>query len=183
MNIDWSKPMAEIKKDIRHSMTTGMTVKGTSTGQLTKPNPEPHELLPMTQEEMDRGPMPEWAIGTANGELVLGAQLPTKDGRICGNGHIVNITPVDAYGGENVHHILTDAGSTMELTAREVRELFHKPTWVSDVQEVKRKFKPTGTPLHGLLDKNPDYCRCEIGTENSPDCGCAFGQCAKGLVY
>jgi len=27
-----------------HKMTTGMTVKGTSTGRLTKPNPEPHSF-------------------------------------------------------------------------------------------------------------------------------------------
>ena len=42
-------------------------------------------ITPMTQEEMMEGPVPEWAIDRAKGKLVLGAQLPTRDGRKCGN--------------------------------------------------------------------------------------------------
>jgi len=52
------------------------------------------------------------------------------------------------------------------------------------------------TPLWGNDEKDTDYCRCdskskhysewiihEDGTETQPkDCGCAFGQCAKGLI-
>lgn len=36
------------------------------------------------------------------------------------------------------------------------------------------------TPLRGSRDKSPDQCRCISGTDRS--CGCAFGQCAKGLI-
>lgn len=37
------------------------------------------------------------------------------------------------------------------------------------------------TPIWGSREKNPEQCRCETGTDRS--CGCAFGQCAKGLIY
>jgi hypothetical protein len=40
----------------------------------------------------------------------------------------------------------------------------------------------TPTPLGGLPEKNPNACRCEEQS-HSQDCGCAFGQCAKGLIY
>jgi hypothetical protein len=36
------------------------------------------------------------------------------------------------------------------------------------------------TPLGGLPDKRPDLCRIE--TEHG-GCGCAFGQCGRGLIH
>lgn len=39
------------------------------------------------------------------------------------------------------------------------------------------------TPLGGLPQKNVDLCRCEGKQTAFKDCGCAFGQCAKGLVF
>ncbi|MDD4865177.1 MAG: hypothetical protein PHE38_14360 [Alishewanella agri] len=44
-------------------------------------------------------------------------------------------------------------------------------------------FKPKGTPLGGLAVKNPEFCRCETYPPLNKDCGCAFGQCAKGLIF
>lgn len=38
------------------------------------------------------------------------------------------------------------------------------------------------TPLGGRAEKNPEHCRCETNYD-LPDCGCAFGQCEKGLIY
>ncbi len=39
--------------------------------------------------------------------------------------------------------------------------------------------KQISTPLGGLRVKDPSKCECEGFT----GCGCAFGQCAKGLVF
>ena len=38
---------------------------------------------------------------------------------------------------------------------------------------------PLGTPLGGCAVKDPSKCRIETNGE----CGCAFGQCANGLVF
>lgn len=38
------------------------------------------------------------------------------------------------------------------------------------------------TPLGGKSQKNTEFCRCEGGNAYV-DCGCAFGQCEKGLIY
>ena len=40
----------------------------------------------------------------------------------------------------------------------------------------------TQTPLGGRTHKNPELCRCESDNYRI-DCGCAFGQCEKGLIY
>jgi len=97
----------------------------------------------MTEEEMMEGPLPEWAVGRAKGELVLGAQLPTRDGRRCGNAHIVDrYTTMLLDKAQFIWVVLTDAGTTMRLTDGEVAELFHPPVWVSDVNDVWRKFGP-----------------------------------------
>lgn len=106
----------------------------------------------MTEEKMKYGPLPPWAIGYAKGELVLGAQLPTQDGRRCGNAHIIRIEPYEftPYGMEDapedsphrLYSLLTDAGTELILSAGEVAELFYPPVWVSDVKDVWRKFGP-----------------------------------------
>lgn len=130
-----------------HTMVTGDTVTGTSTYHgLRGTRPEcvvVDDLIPedgpMTEEEMHHGPLPPWAIGYAKGEYVLGAQLPTRDGRRCGNAHIIDQS-VEPVHGQTVFQILTDAGSDMRLLASEIYELFYPPVWVSDVGEVIRKF-------------------------------------------
>lgn len=84
--------------------------------------------------------LPDWATSATHGELVLGAQLPTKDGRKVGNAHIVDIRPGCLGTGKEYYTVLTDAGSRIHLTRVEIGELFYPPTWVSDVAEVERKF-------------------------------------------
>lgn len=86
-------------------------------------------------------PIPDWAIGRCNGEYVLGAQLPTRDGRRCGNAHIIHIEPARWDKTVLVHTVLTDAGSEMRLTANELNEAFYPPKWVSSVDDVIRRFK------------------------------------------
>ena len=97
----------------------------------------------MTDQEIDAmlgDHLPPWAICRARGVLMLGAQLPTRDGRRMGNAHIVEITP-GCLGTERLmYSILTDAGSKMVMTAEEIAQRFYPPVWVSDVAEVIRKF-------------------------------------------
>lgn len=38
-------------------------------------------------------------------------------------------------------------------------------------------------PLCGLVKIDITKCRCEKDAESNENCGCAFGQCKKGLVY
>jgi hypothetical protein len=39
------------------------------------------------------------------------------------------------------------------------------------------------TPLGGTRVKDTNYCRCSDDTPSDKDCGCAFGQCRKGLIF
>lgn len=85
--------------------------------------------------------MPHWANGTCDGQLVLGAQLPTRDGRRTGNAHIIAIGPAKWDERVTLYTVLTDAGTTLKLMAEEVVELYYQPKWTSDVNEVLQKFK------------------------------------------
>lgn len=88
--------------------------------------------------------LPHWAIKAVSGELVIGAQLPTKDGRQTGNAHIIGMRELAVFGvTKTIYVVLTDAGSQMALTAREIEELFYPPKWVSDISEVINKFQLT----------------------------------------
>lgn len=89
-------------------------------------------------------PIPDWAIGSCNGAYVIGAQLPTRDGRRCGNAHIIGVEQARWDKTVHVYTVLTDAGTRMQLTTSEVDELFHSPKWISPVEEVIRKFGTKG---------------------------------------
>lgn len=105
----------------------------------------------MTESEMDayiKSRLPEWAIGLAEGNLVLGAQLPTRDGRRMGNAHIIKISPQRRGLMGLLYLVLTDAGNTIMMLDSEVRSAFHDPIYVSDVQDVINKFwRGPGSPL------------------------------------
>lgn len=93
---------------------------------------------------------PHWAIATCNGELIVGAQLPTRDGRRTGNAHIVHIGTAPWDANLELYTVLTDAGTVLKLLASEVVELYYQPQWVSDVREVMRKFKDRDQPPENL---------------------------------
>lgn len=45
-------------------------------------------------------------------------------------------------------------------------------------------YLPKDVPLHGRFPIVSECCRCEeINYGSGRDCGCAFGQCANGLIY
>ncbi|HCA23134.1 MAG TPA: hypothetical protein DEP32_03120 [Pseudomonas sp.] len=86
--------------------------------------------------------LPEWATGHAKGEYVLGAHLPTRDGRRCGNAHIIATEKARWDEAKTVYVCLTDAGRVMRLTKSELEDSFYPPEWISDINEVNRKFSP-----------------------------------------
>lgn len=68
-------------------------------------------------------PMPEWASGlNKKEELVLNAQLCTKDGRKTGNARIVMVTY--PKGEKALYTAMTERGNLMNLSKEEVHELF-----------------------------------------------------------
>ena len=78
---------------------------------------------------------PIWATGVADGALVIGAYLPTKDGRYVGNATIVLITSGDSS--SNVGYtVMTDTGILSTYSALEITKHFYPPMWVKGAEEV-----------------------------------------------
>lgn len=71
--------------------------------------------------------LPHWAIGTTD-RPEIGAQLCTRDGRKTGNAVIIGQEKM--RNGALCWSVLTDAGSHMHLTDRELNELFWPPRWL-----------------------------------------------------
>lgn len=90
-----------------------------------------------TYEYLLGEPLPEWAVARTDGELVIGAQMCTRDGRRIGNGLIVNIVDV-SYEEQDVSYtayiIETDMKNTVSLTKSEVEEFFYPPRFICDVE-------------------------------------------------
>ena len=77
---------------------------------------------------------PYWASGPANGKYVLGAVLPTRDGRRTGNAKIMAICGVDYADGtpsQTNYLVKTDGGNSLWLSGSELEELFYPPEWVA----------------------------------------------------
>ncbi len=49
------------------------------------------------------------------------------------------------------------------------------------LRKMQTGYLPNDVPLGGCAKKFPELCRIEHD-EGERDCGCAFGQCAKGLI-
>lgn len=75
--------------------------------------------------------LPPWACGFAQSWLDIGAILPTRDGRAIGNATILAIEPHDDLC--FVVRLVTDAGTEVRMTEREVHEAFHRPKWIRHV--------------------------------------------------
>ena len=85
--------------------------------------------------------LPEWVIRKATpGLYEVGCNLPTRDGRRMGNAHIVKAEPDKLGLGRMYYTCLTDAGSTFVMNSSELAECFWPPKWVSDLNEILRKF-------------------------------------------
>lgn len=85
--------------------------------------------------------LPHWAIRKAKENILeVGNQLPTRDGRRMGNAHIIEQFTAQYDHGRPYYRVLTDAGTLMIMNSGEINECFWPPKYVSDVQEVVRKF-------------------------------------------
>lgn len=105
--------------------------------------PEAHEYTDLTDEfekffQAPLGvaygePLPLWASGLALGQLVLAAQLPTKDGRRMGNAVIVAIE-------DERYRVITDAGNELIMLESEVKEAFYPPQWIMKAEEIGKRY-------------------------------------------
>lgn len=86
----------------------------------------------------EHGLLPPWAVGNAHGVLMIGAQLPTKDGRKVGNSFIIG--GVVREGGHITYTVMTEAGNQLDLTSEEIRELYHDPEYFCDLNEITKRF-------------------------------------------
>jgi hypothetical protein len=71
---------------------------------------------------------PNWATGMA-GNICIGAQLCTRDGRRTGNAVVTRL--MDSNSG--TWQVLTDAGNTIFLNEKEIKESFYPPRWTMDI--------------------------------------------------
>ena len=74
--------------------------------------------------------LPHWADKKLDGELELYAQLQTKDGRVMGNGIIINILEADRLPYflrdiAPIYVVLTDFGHTVRMTVGELLNQYH----------------------------------------------------------
>lgn len=105
--------------------------------------------------------VPDWAISADDaGTLVVGRQLCTRDGRRCGNAHILEVTP-NGISGLTWYRVITDAGTLMNLAQSEVHELFHIGLYISDPVSVVKRFGDPRQPAKVILP--------ELGSEEVND--------------
>jgi hypothetical protein len=93
--------------------------------------------------ELSHGPLPDWAVARNWAyELVPGAQLMTKDGRVTGNAHILRCHPKES-GLElrPLYDCITDAGSYIHgFSEAEIHNQFWIGDYVSDPQTLIARF-------------------------------------------
>lgn len=78
--------------------------------------------------------LPEWAVARTD-RPVIGAMMPTRDGRKIGNAWIIAHWPEsDAW------EVLTESGNQLAFTSRELNEFFHPPEFVGDVDDIQNKW-------------------------------------------
>lgn len=97
---------------------------------------------------------PHWASGPANGMYVLGAVLPTRDGRRTGNAKIMAISGVDYADGtpsKTSYLVKTDAGNTTWYSAGELEQLFYPPEWVAHIPRRRHHDDVAMAVMHALF--------------------------------
>ena len=90
------------------------------------------------------GQLPEWAIALRHGEIPVGVQLCTKDGRRVGNGFLMHIWDSELF---PLYIVLTDMGNTMQLTLEELNEYYHVGMYVCSLQRIQQDI--TQKVIHG----------------------------------
>lgn len=87
-------------------------------------------------------PLPHWAIRKSTGELEVGLQLFTKDGRRTGNAFISSTETIKFARPRGETYVLwecmSDMGNTFKLGEEEVHNQFHLGDYIFDVEEAKQ---------------------------------------------
>ena len=79
-------------------------------------------------------PRPDWATGVAFKYTTTGAVLLTRDGRRIGNSVVTGQTQqLRRHGSNLAWEVITDAGTSVYLTEKELHQLFHPPKWITVV--------------------------------------------------
>lgn len=81
---------------------------------------------------------PEWVERRSDGNYMEpGAQLATRDGRMCGNAYVDGIEPHDSFG--QVAVVVTDMGNSSRMTIQELEEAFYPPAYVMRLDEARAR--------------------------------------------
>jgi hypothetical protein len=73
---------------------------------------------------------PDWATGLAETYMQPSAQLCTRDGRRMGN---AIVAALETRHDKKFAVVVSDAGSVVRFTERELEELFHQPKWLMNL--------------------------------------------------
>jgi hypothetical protein len=137
----------------------------------------------MTQNyDSDDVLLPPWADRLAHGDYrVVGAMLPTRDGRKMGNATLLLWT-LSKSGDAAVATIRTDAGNEVRMTERELEDQFWPPTWLrkKDGVEGARDFIPYSEIAKNLVDNGGNQGQAIMSIAESlkriADMGPALGE-------
>jgi hypothetical protein len=81
-------------------------------------------------------PLPHWAERKSDGGYMeAGAQLATRDGRRCGNAYVDRLEKHRRLG--QIAVVVTDMGTVMRMTQRELEESFYPPAYVMRLDEAR----------------------------------------------
>ncbi len=94
---------------------------------------------------MDNPPelLPDWAFMKSDGQyMVIGAQLPTRDGRWHGNGVVVELlTASESLCKVPTAVVYTDAGNRIQYTEEELASGYYPPKFIMKFEHMMEKIK------------------------------------------
>ena len=107
-------------------------------GQLTM-----QDVAEAADRELIESFLPPWATGTTKAWTDLGAQLRTRDGRRIGNAVVIGH---EEQHGLPFYAVVTDVGTKVYFSERELEVLFHQPLYTMDITSHAGVRKLLGLP-------------------------------------
>lgn len=84
--------------------------------------------------------LPSWTIAVSNGSFTQpDTCLMTKYGRVTGNAIVTNKAKYIDFLGKTAYEVLTDIGTGCFLTEEEMKEYFHEPQFICNLEEGIKK--------------------------------------------
>ncbi|MBG6083192.1 hypothetical protein [Rubrivivax gelatinosus] len=104
---------------------------------------------------------PEWASGLTRDWTTTGAQLCTRDGRVCGN---AVVTGCEQINGQTVYTVVTDAGTQLRLNEKELKSMFHQPRFTMNTERHPGVLRRAGAALvHPMCGLTADQLWWQTG--------------------